>query len=132
MRRLFKLKKKKDDKYVVMDPRDNSVTLSPALFASLGGFDECHRVYVFQVAGSDDYAFIVNPDFPEETQISDVQVNTKTKEVGFECLIPSVPMMFARWGFDLEAPRRFPVLKVPVHFDFGAFYEFDHSGSVPV
>lgn len=115
------------DYYVTMDPRDNSVTLSPALFGRLGGFEECHKVYVFKLAGTPaEYAFVVNPDFDVETQIADVQVNTKTKEIGFECLLPSVVMMFARWGFDLEEPRRVPV-KTIVAGSAGRVYKFEHN-----
>lgn len=124
---------RKSKYYVVMDPRDNSVVLSPELFSHLGGFDSCHRVYVFKLSGKEDnYAFIVNPDFSEETQIAEVQVNTKTKEVGFESLIPSVVTMFARWGFDLETPMKIPVRGQKTVFDFECFYEFEHSSSEPV
>lgn len=120
-----------DKYYVIMDPRDYSVTLSPELFEHLGGFDSCHRVYVFKLSGSyADYAFTVNPDFGEETQIADVQVNTATKEVGFECLIPSVVMMFARWSFDLERPRIVPVHRIDTGYDGGDVYQFDFDDSV--
>ena len=114
-----------------MDPRDNSVTLSPELFAHLGGFYSCHRIYVFGLAGSyNDYAFVVNPDFDVDTQIADVQVNTKTKEVGFECLTPSVVMMFARNIFDLETPRRVPVKRLETSNERETVYQLDLDRSV--
>lgn len=117
--------------YVIMDPRDNSVTLSPELFAYLGGFEECHRAYAFKLSSSsNEFGFITNPDFAEETQIAEVQVNTKTKEIGFECLIPSVVTMFARNCFDLEKPRKVPVNELYTLFDQGRMFEFDFDNSV--
>lgn len=109
-----------------MDPRDNSVTFSPELFAHLGGFESCHKAYVFNIHGiADSYAFVINPEFDVETQIADVQVNTKTKEFGFESLTPSVVMMFVRNGLDIETPCKVPVREQKTLFSFGSFYEFD-------
>ena len=112
-----------------MDPRDNSVTFSPALFEHLGGFDSCHKVYAFKIGNENDFGFTLNPEFDEKTQIADVQVNTKTKEVGFECLCPSVVMMFARWCFDLETPRKVAINELYTLFGSDV-YEFDYKHSV--
>jgi len=88
--------------YVIADATDNSVTLSRSLFRHMGGMDlEQAKVFAFRVPSGKDswvYAFTVNPEFEEPTQLADIQYNSKYRSVGFECLNPSVNRIFYDYG----------------------------------
>lgn len=89
--------------FVVIDPSDNSVTLSKKLFAHLrktAGEGKEAKVFVFRVTNNKEstFAFMVNPDISQETQLCDIQYNDKHKCVGFETLCPSVGFILYEYG----------------------------------
>lgn len=79
--------------YVIADPNDNSITFSKALFRHLDvmGMDVA-KVYVFRIGCK--YAFTLNPEIDQPTQLADIQYNDKHKTIGFECLVPTVNRIF--------------------------------------
>ena len=88
-------------RYAILDPRDNSVTLSKALFKHIkdhAGREEKARVFVFRVSGTDLYGFMVNPDIRQETQMCEIQYNDKYHCIGFESLCPSVTRILYDYG----------------------------------
>lgn len=84
--------------YVIMDPRDNSVTLSRGLFDLMDIMNqEEAKVFVFAINNTStsgivktDYAFTLNPKLDEPTQLCDIQYNSKYRTIGFETLCPTV------------------------------------------
>jgi hypothetical protein len=92
--------------YVIADATDNSVTFSRHLFRLLDVMDEADaKVYVTQLCNVTGllgywsgplYAFCINPPIGQDTQLADIQYNTKHRCVGFESLCPTV----ARITFD--------------------------------
>lgn len=97
--------------YVILDARDNSVTMSRELCRHIGVDDlEQAKVFVFSIAGSDAcgerkceaggedgaglgdkvYGFCVNPDVGEDAPLADIQYNSKYHCIGFESLVPTV------------------------------------------
>lgn len=78
--------------FVILDPNDNSVTLSKSLFKHMGVMElDKAQVFVFNVPYTGDYGFTLNPDLGDvETQLADIQYNDKHHCVGFECLVPTV------------------------------------------
>ena len=91
--------------YVTLDPADNSVTLSKALFNHIK--DNAHegdeaRVFVFKVEHS--YGFMTNPGIEQPTQMCDIQYNDKYRCIGFETLCPSVGHILYNYG--LNATQR--------------------------
>lgn len=93
--------------YAVLDPADNSVTLSKALFGHImdnAQEGEEARVFVFRVTQTARYGFMVNPDIEQPTQMCDIQYNDKYRCIGFETLCPSVGQILYYYG--LYATRR--------------------------
>jgi hypothetical protein len=81
--------------YVIADPADNSITLSRALFDLMDVMSqEQAKVFMFRVgdgsAGAKPYAFSLNPDIKQPTQLCDIQYNSKHRCIGFETLCPTV------------------------------------------
>lgn len=95
--------------FVICDPNDNSVTLSKALFKHMDATSKgAAKVYTFFVPygdGAGEYGFIVDPQFDCETQLADIQYNSKFKTVGFECLVPTVNRIF----YDYDLTHEWPV-----------------------
>jgi len=85
--------------FVIADAKDNSITLSRALFERIKGEakDEA-KVFVFRIKGSNEYAFMLNPKLSKPTQLADIQYNAKHRCVGFECLVPTVNRIFYDYG----------------------------------
>lgn len=90
------------DMFVIADATDNSITFSRALtrHMNLMHLDEA-KVFAFYIPSKLHYAFILNPEFDQETQLADVQYNSKYKSVGFEMLNPTVNRMF----YDYRLPH---------------------------
>lgn len=89
--------------YVIVDPADNSVTLNKWLWKDMGGFNLNEaKVFVFAVKGTGEYGFMVNPKIEQETQIADIQYNTKYKCIGFESLNPSVNRIVYDYGLPIQ------------------------------
>jgi len=83
--------------YIVADANDNSITLSRFLFKRMGVMKlDAAKVFVFRVSGH--YAFTLNPDIDQPTQLADIQYNAKYRCVGFECLVPTVNRIFYDYG----------------------------------
>lgn len=85
--------------YVIVDPGDNSVTLSKALFAHIK--NNAHesneaRVFVFRVG--DSYGFMTSSGIEQPTQMCDIQYNDKYRCIGFETLCPSVGRILYDYG----------------------------------
>ena len=95
--------------YVIADASDNSITLSRSLFRHMGGLDlDQAKVFVFKISSHDKqpvYAFTINPSFEQETQLADIQYNSKYKTIGFETLNPTVNRIFYDYGLE-------PLIKV--------------------
>lgn len=93
---------------VTLDPADNSVTLSRALFchmrAAAAGHDRA-QVFVFRVPGRG-FGFVLNPDISQPTQLCDIQYNSQHNCVGFETLCPSVGAIFHEFRLPAEGVRR--------------------------
>ena len=81
--------------YIIADPRDNSITLSRRLVRRMGVMKaEQAKVFVFKTTDKKRYAFTMNPQLPEPTQLCDIQYNTKHRCIGFETLCPTVNKIF--------------------------------------
>lgn len=85
--------------YVIADATDNSITFSRRLFKQLNvmGLDVA-RIYAFYIPDTRCYAFMLNAPIEQETQLADVQYNSKHRCVGFECLCPTVNRIFYDYG----------------------------------
>ena len=96
--------------YVICDARDNSVTLSRALFDMMDVMNqEQAKVLVFRLCNTTErgdirqpytlYAFTLNPELGEQqTQLCDIQYNSKHRSIGFESLCPTVNRIFYDYG----------------------------------
>lgn len=88
--------------YVIVDPADNSVTLSKRLFLHIKNnaqeSDNTACVFVFRISGNDTFGFTVNPDIEQPTQLCDIQYNDKYRCIGFETLCPSVGRILYEYG----------------------------------
>ncbi|MBQ7462439.1 MAG: hypothetical protein IJS63_09345 [Bacteroidaceae bacterium] len=105
--------------FVILDPADNSVTLSRGLFDLMDVMNlEVAKVFVFHLcnAASEDlkrggaiYAFMLNPQFEQETQLADIQCNSKHRTIGFECLCPTVNRIFYDYGLSVNSRAKLSV-----------------------
>lgn len=88
--------------FVILDPADNSCTLSKALFDHMRNHSDPDvepKVFVFRVSGS--FGFMLNPDIDQPTQLCQIQYNGKYQCIGFETLCPSVGQML----YDFRLPH---------------------------
>lgn len=91
--------------YVIADPADSSITVSRRLFRHMHLLKlQKAKVFVFRVPGNHTYGFTANPNVGN-TQLCDVQYNTKYRCIGFETLCPTVHRIF----FDYHLPHHAPV-----------------------
>ncbi len=108
--------------YVTLDMRDSSVSFSKGLYARLEpeimvsaeckmrnaesvesmGVDARGKVMMFWEPESECYGFVVSPKLSKETQLADVQFNTKYGTVGFETLVPTVARVLYDYGIDAD------------------------------
>ena len=100
--------------FVIMDPRDNSVTFSRRLFNHLkevyADNDNPPKVFVFYTPATNRYGFAVNVPFDHPTQLADIQYNSKHKCIGFESLNPTVSKIFYDYGVShFTKPCKFAV-----------------------
>lgn len=86
--------------FVIVDPEDNSVTLSKKLFDHIkdNADGEEAKVFVFRVKDSTSYGFVLNPTLEEPTILCDIQYNEKYKCIGFETLLPTVVRILYDYG----------------------------------
>lgn len=91
--------------YVIVDPNDNGVTLSRALFNHIkrnAHSDETPKVFVFRISNS--YAFAINPPLDNRpTVLADIQYNSKYRCIGFEALCPTVGRILYDYGLPEDA-----------------------------
>lgn len=98
--------------YVILDPADNSVTLSKKLFSHIRNYaDTADKavVFVFRVSDSGLFAFMLNPNIEKPTQICDIQYNEKYKCIGFETLNPSVGRILYDYSLPAESKCKLSV-----------------------
>ncbi len=102
--------------YVIADSRDNSVTLSQALFTHIKNNTSDKNntdVFVFRIEETGHYGFIINPTFDTPTQITTIQHNPKYKCIGFETLNPTVARIIYDYAiYENDKPCK---LTVTVH-----------------
>ena len=101
--------------YVIADPSDNSITLSKALFEHIkdnARETDVANVFMFLVNSTRHYAFMVNPNIDQPTQLCTIQYNDKYHCIGFETLCPSVGHIFYNYG--LPATTRVK-LSISIH-----------------
>ena len=88
--------------FVIMDPRDNSVTFSRRLFRHIkrvhGEADIQPKIFVFYTPDTKCYGFAVNMPLDQPTQLADIQYNSKHKCIGFESLNPTVAKILYDYG----------------------------------
>lgn len=87
--------------YVIADARDSSLTLSKGLCKAIGVYNlDENKVLVCSLSGHSvpTYGFILNPKLETETQLSEIQYNSKHKCIGFETLCPTVNRIFYDYG----------------------------------
>lgn len=86
-------------RFVILDPADNSVTLSRLLFADMRrrASEGAAQVFVFRVPAEHSYGFMLGSPREEPTQLCDIQYNDRFRCVGFETLCPSVGRMLYEW-----------------------------------
>lgn len=104
--------------YVIADSTDNSVTFSKDLFFLLDVMNQdVAKVYVTQIVNYEGcnkdvvYAFCINPPINQDTQLADIQYNSKHRCIGFECLCPSVARICYDYG--LPAMQRVKLSVAP-------------------
>lgn len=98
--------------YVIVDPTDNSVTLSKKLFSHIRKYsDKADKavVFVFRMSDSGLFAFMVNPNITKPTQLCDIQYNDKYKCIGFETLNPSVGRILYDYNLPAEGKCKLSV-----------------------
>ena len=97
--------------YIIADPRDNSITLSRRLVRRMGVMKaEQAKVFVFKTNDKyQRYAFTLNPQLTEPTQLCDIQYNTKHRCIGFETLCPTVNKIFYDYRLPLAKAAKLSV-----------------------
>lgn len=98
--------------YVICDAKDNSVTFSTGLFKRLRVMRQSEaKIIVFTLAGTNDYAFMLNPPelTPDDTQLADVKYDYIDRSVGFECLVPTVNRIFFDYGLPADTKWKLSV-----------------------
>lgn len=98
--------------YVLVDPRDNSVTLSRGLYRHIRRtITDRADVFTFMVPDSGCYGFCVNPPIDTPTVLSAIQYNPRYKCVGFETLCPTVNRIAYDYGLPLDSVSKLAVKK---------------------
>ena len=98
--------------YVIIDPADNSVTLSKKLFSHIRKYSDTADkavVFTFRVSDSGLFAFMLNPNIEKPTQLCDIQYNDKYKCIGFETLNPSVGRILYDYNLPAESKCKLSV-----------------------
>ena len=99
--------------FVIMDAKDNSVTLSKAVFKELGGENmKCDRVIVTRSQLG--YVFTNEHKMSDkDTVLCAIQLNQKHNCIGFETLCPTVNRIFYDYGLKPDISAK---LSVEIHF----------------
>ena len=107
--------------YIIADPRDNSITLSRRLVRRMGVMKaEQAKVFVFKTNDKyQRYAFTLNPQLTEPTQLCDIQYNTQHRCIGFETLCPTVNKIFYDYRLPLAKAAKLSVrIRTIRHFTY--------------
>lgn len=75
---------------------------SPKESKSWNYVDARGKVMMFWEPESECYGFVVSPKLSKETQLADVQFNTKYGTVGFESLVPTVARVLYDYGIGAD------------------------------
>ncbi len=75
---------------------------SPIKSKSWNYVDARGKVMMFWEPEGECYGFVVSPKLSKETQLADVQFNTKYGTVGFETLVPTVARVLYDYGIDAD------------------------------
>lgn len=113
--------------YVLVDPEDNSVTLSKHLFHHIrNNAEDCGNtsVFVFAIPQCDTYGFMQDHGIEQPTQLCDIQYNGKYKCIGFETLCPSVGTILYRYGLPADCRIKLSV-SVKKNVLGKIYYQFD-------
>jgi hypothetical protein len=106
--------------YVVIDGNDNSITFSRQLFRHIKNVSDADivpKVFVFFIPATGCYAFMLNPQIEQPTQMADIQYNSRYKCIGFESLNPTTQRILYDYGIDAyDKPIK---LSVSIHRDKG-------------
>lgn len=99
--------------YIIADPTDNSITLSKMLFRHMRVMQQSEaKVFVFSVSednGAMSYAFALNPPGLTDTQLADIQFNSRHRSIGFESLCPTVNRIFFDYGLPADSKVKLSV-----------------------
>lgn len=97
--------------YVIADANDNSITFSRALYKAIEpDISDKAKVLTSFIPQTQCFAFVINPDInEEETQLADIQCCSKTGDVGYECLVPTVNHIFYKYGLGITQKVKLPV-----------------------
>ncbi len=113
--------------YVIADATDNSITFSKRLFKDLDVMNlKAARVYTFFIPDTNCYGFMLNPEFEQETQLADIQYNSKKRCVGYECLVPTVNRIFFDYGLPANTRCKLSI-KVCKTIDGKKYYQICRS-----
>lgn len=114
--------------FVILDPDDNSVTMSEKLFKHIcNNNDAGDNATVFVFATSDNhFAFAINPSgIDSPTQLCDIQYNDKHKCIGFETLCPSVGRILYEYGLSAERKCKLSVSVKRTEKNSLMYYQID-------
>ncbi len=111
-------------KYVTLDGRDGTITVSKYMYTALRlmGADKSDRIYMFCLIGSPIvYAFAVNPQQLDgvNTSFATLQYNGMTKTIGFAPACPTVAQVMYDYDMPHDAIRK---VTVTAHKAKGLYY----------
>ncbi len=111
--------------YVIADATDSSVTISRKLYRHLDVSAElaAAKIFVFHIPETGHYAFMLNPDIEQPTQLSDLQYNSKHRCIGFESLCPTVARIFYDYGISVDRCRL--MVTVQHNVDGRTYYQIE-------
>lgn len=120
--------------YVIVDPADNSVTLSKHLFRNIkdnAGKQAATSVFVFSIPEHGTYGFMLDHGIEQPTYLCDIQYNEKYKCIGFETLCPSVGTILYNYGLPAENRVKLSV-SVKRNVSGKIYYQFDRPNAKSV
>lgn len=113
--------------FVIVDPDDNSVTLSRSLFNHIKKLSEEDdlppKLFVFYIPATQCYGFTLDPQFTRPTQLADIQYNSKYKCIGFETLNPTVAKIL--YDYDVPQYHKPCKLSVTIQMNHRCYYQIE-------
>lgn len=100
------------DLFVIADPADSTVSLSPALAAHIArtAGQGAALLIVFRILGTDRYGFAPATEAEAASQLAALDFDKGLRCWGFTAVCPTVAQIFARWGYDPFDTRRLRVI----------------------